>query len=274
MSAAAALSPVPTPTSSASPTSSRTARPLRLPASRARSSGGSRSSPEARSPAARQRGDALARALHADLRKPDIEGFLMDIGIVASDIASHARRSCSPWMKPERVPTPLALQPGKSWHRARAARRRADDRAVELPDPAARRAARRGARRRQLRGRQAVRAGARMLGRAGDAAPALRRRGGADASSRAGWHETTALLAERCDHIFFTGPRPRRPHRDGGRRPKHLTPVTLELGGKSPTIVARRAPTSTSRRAASPGASSSTAARPASRPTTCSSTVR
>jgi aldehyde dehydrogenase (NAD+) len=47
----------------------------------------------------------------------------------------------------------------------------------------------------------------------------------------------TALLAERFDHIFFTG---------GSRvgqvvmeaAAKHLTPVTLELGGKSPCIVA------------------------------------
>lgn len=53
--------------------------------------------------------------------------------------------------------------------------------------------------------------------------------GGAEAS--------TALLAERFDHIFFTG---------GGRvgrvvmeaAAKNLTPLTLELGGKSPCIVA------------------------------------
>lgn len=53
--------------------------------------------------------------------------------------------------------------------------------------------------------------------------------GGADAS--------TALLAERFDTIFFTG---------GSRvgrvvmeaAAKHLTPVTLELGGKSPCVVA------------------------------------
>jgi aldehyde dehydrogenase (NAD+) len=53
--------------------------------------------------------------------------------------------------------------------------------------------------------------------------------GGADAS--------TALLAERFDHIFFTG---------GARvgrivmeaAAKYLTPVTLELGGKSPCVVA------------------------------------
>ncbi len=52
--------------------------------------------------------------------------------------------------------------------------------------------------------------------------------------------ETTALLEERWDHIFYTG------NGAVGRvvmaaAAKHLTPVTLELGGKSPTIVDRSA---------------------------------
>lgn len=55
-----------------------------------------------------------------------------------------------------------------------------------------------------------------------------------------GAEETTALLEERFDHIFYTG---------NGRvarivmaaAAKNLTPVTLELGGKSPCIVDRDA---------------------------------
>ncbi|MEU7321208.1 aldehyde dehydrogenase family protein [Streptomyces griseoviridis] len=48
--------------------------------------------------------------------------------------------------------------------------------------------------------------------------------------------ETTALLAERFDHIFYTG------NGAVGRivlraAAEHLTPVTLELGGKSPAFV-------------------------------------
>jgi aldehyde dehydrogenase (NAD+) len=48
--------------------------------------------------------------------------------------------------------------------------------------------------------------------------------------------ETTALLGERFDHIFYTG------NGTVGRivmaaAAKHLTPVTLELGGKSPVYV-------------------------------------
>ena len=52
--------------------------------------------------------------------------------------------------------------------------------------------------------------------------------------------ETTALLGEHWDHIFYTG------NGTVGRvvmeaAAKHLTPVTLELGGKSPAIVDRHA---------------------------------
>ncbi|MFG2888993.1 aldehyde dehydrogenase family protein [Streptomyces sp. NPDC048248] len=48
--------------------------------------------------------------------------------------------------------------------------------------------------------------------------------------------ETTALLEQRFDHVFYTG------NGTVGRivmaaAAKHLTPVTLELGGKSPTVV-------------------------------------
>ncbi|MFD5441826.1 aldehyde dehydrogenase family protein [Streptomyces tendae] len=50
--------------------------------------------------------------------------------------------------------------------------------------------------------------------------------------------ETTALLAQRFDHIFYTG------NSTVGRivmraAAEHLTPVTLELGGKSPVFVDR-----------------------------------
>ena len=88
----------------------------------------------------------------------------------------------------------------------------------------------------QLRARQALRAGARLLGRAGPPAPAVRRPRGASIVVEGGVEETTALLAERWDHIFFTG------STAVGRivaeaAAKHLTPTVLELGGKSPTYV-------------------------------------
>jgi aldehyde dehydrogenase (NAD+) len=50
--------------------------------------------------------------------------------------------------------------------------------------------------------------------------------------------ETTALLAERFDHIFYTGGAAvARVVMEAAA--KHLTPVTLELGGKSPAIIDR-----------------------------------
>lgn len=47
---------------------------------------------------------------------------------------------------------------------------------------------------------------------------------------------TNVLLQEKFDHIFFTGS-PRVGRVVMAAASKHLTPVTLELGGKSPTIV-------------------------------------
>jgi aldehyde dehydrogenase (NAD+) len=55
-----------------------------------------------------------------------------------------------------------------------------------------------------------------------------------------GQSESTALLAERWDYIFYTGnPRVGRVVMEAAA--KHLTPITLELGGKSPCIVDRSA---------------------------------
>ncbi|HJT38202.1 MAG TPA: aldehyde dehydrogenase family protein, partial [Actinomycetota bacterium] len=50
--------------------------------------------------------------------------------------------------------------------------------------------------------------------------------------------ETQALLAERFDHIFYTGG-PNVARIVMAAAAKHLTPVTLELGGKSPAIIDR-----------------------------------
>jgi aldehyde dehydrogenase (NAD+) len=64
--------------------------------------------------------------------------------------------------------------------------------------------------------------------------------GDAIAVVEGGVEETTALLDERFDHVFYTG------NGSVGRivmeaAAKHLTPVTLELGGKSPCIVDKTA---------------------------------
>jgi aldehyde dehydrogenase (NAD+) len=51
-----------------------------------------------------------------------------------------------------------------------------------------------------------------------------------------GVEETTELLEQRFDHILYTG-NGRVGRIVAGAAAKHLTPVTLELGGKSPVIV-------------------------------------
>ena len=85
--------------------------------------------------------------------------------------------------------------------------------------------------------------------------------------------ETTALLAERFDHIFYTGNGHRRPGRDGrGRQAPHAGDARARRQEPRRSSTATR--TSTSRPGASRGASSSTPARRASPPTTCSSTAR
>ena len=48
--------------------------------------------------------------------------------------------------------------------------------------------------------------------------------------------ETEALLAHRWAHIFFTGST-RVGRIIAAKAGKHLTPVTLELGGKSPVVI-------------------------------------
>ena len=96
---------------------------------------------------------------------------------------------------------------------------------------------RRRAGRRQRGRRQAQRAGPRHLRRLARCLPAYLDTD-AVAVVEGGIPETTALLAERFDHIFYTG------NGTVGRivmtaAAQHLTPVTLELGGKSPAFVDR-----------------------------------
>jgi aldehyde dehydrogenase (NAD+) len=177
---------------------------------------------------------AISKALTADLRKPEIEGFLMDISVVATEIAGM-RKKLKSWMKPQRAATPLTLQPAKSfivreplgvvliiapWNYP-----------VQLamaPLAAALAA-----------GNVAVVKPSEMTPHTSGVLSKLIAQCFAPdvvACVEGGVQETTALLAERFDHIFYTG------NSRVGRvvmqaAAKHLTPVTLELGGKSPCIV-------------------------------------
>lgn len=173
-------------------------------------------------------------ALASDLGKSGTEAQLAEIGFVVGEI-DDALGQLAAWMKPRRVATPLAIQPAS----ARIVPEPLGVVLIIAPwnyplmltlSP--------------LVG--ALAAGNAAVVKPSELAPAtsaalarlmpdyLDRR--AVAVIEGGVPETTELLAERFDHIFYTG---------GGRvgrivaraAAEHLTPVTLELGGKSPVYV-------------------------------------
>lgn len=184
----------------------------------------------------KERGKEIEAALSSDLGKPALEVYLSETGFLLGELAL-TRKKLPKWMKPVRVPTPPVMQPGKS-------RIYRDPLGVVLiigpwnyplqlviaP----------------LIG--AVAAGNCAVIKPSEVAPATSTLI-AELIPKYVDNEcveivqgdaaiTTELLAERFDHIFYTG---------GGvigrivmeAAAKHLTPVTLELGGKSPCIVDR-----------------------------------
>ncbi|WP_318615949.1 aldehyde dehydrogenase [Sporosarcina sp. YIM B06819] len=58
--------------------------------------------------------ETISEALHKDLRKSPFESHLTEIGIVLSSI-SHMIKNLEQWMEPEIVKTPMHLQPAKSF---------------------------------------------------------------------------------------------------------------------------------------------------------------
>jgi aldehyde dehydrogenase (NAD+) len=182
----------------------------------------------------RREAGALTDAMAADLGKPELEGWLTDIAAVRRDIEGVARHVAS-WSAPRRVPVPWTLWPG---------------RAQVVPEPL-------GAvlvlgpwnypvRCVVLPLAFAIAAGNTAAVKPSELAPAtsallaellpsyLDPR--AVIVAEGGHGVADALLQEQWDHIFFTG------SGQVGRlvmaaAARHLTPVTLELGGKNPAIV-------------------------------------
>jgi aldehyde dehydrogenase (NAD+) len=177
-------------------------------------------------------------ALAADMSKPLFEAWIGETAFIRQEV-DYAIKHLRAWTKPERVKTPIPNQPGRSfvvreplgvvliigpWNYP-----------VQLVlSP--------------LIG--AIAAGNAALIKPSEIAPHasaaiaewVPRYIDTDAVAvvEGGVAETTALLEQRFDHIFYTG---------GGAvgrvvmtaAAKHLTPVTLELGGKSPCYVDRDA---------------------------------
>ncbi len=173
-------------------------------------------------------------ALGEDLGKPDLEGWITELSYVTGEI-DHCRKHLKRWMKPRKVATPVFAQPGKSWVQAEPLGVVLVMSAWNYPlqialAPLA----------------AAIAAGNCAVVKPSELAPAtsaLIARHLTDyldpecfAVVEGAVEESTALLRERFDHIIYTG---------GGAvgrivmtaAAKHLTPVTLELGGKSPCIV-------------------------------------
>lgn len=176
----------------------------------------------------------IVQALRSDLNKPEIEAFVHEISPIAS-ACRFAMKELNRWMEPEKVKTTILTFPSS-------AEIIAEPLGVVLVistwnypfllslEPVI----------------GAIAAGNAVVLKPSEVAPAtsavLARLLGKymDASAvrvvEGAVPETTALLAQKWDKIFYTG------SGKVGRiilaaAAKHLTPVVLELGGKCPTIV-------------------------------------
>lgn len=182
-----------------------------------------------------QNEEALTAAMAADLGKPAFEGWMTDL-LTTRDEARYALGHLDDWMRKRGHPIPLITKPGRAWVQPQPlglvliiAPWNYPVQLLLAP----------------LVG--AVAAGNAVVLKPSELAPAtsavladlVPRYLDPDAVAviEGGVDTTTALLAEQWDHILFTGStRVGRIVMEAAAR--HLTPVTLELGGKSPVIVA------------------------------------
>ncbi|WP_026930030.1 aldehyde dehydrogenase family protein [Glycomyces tenuis] len=182
----------------------------------------------------KESGGELVEALREDLGKAAPESFLAELDFVAAEVRGM-RKHLRSWLRTKRVHTPPHLQPAKSYllreplglvlvigpfnypvqlTLAPLVGALACGNAVIVKPSEA--SARTSA------------TLARLLGEHLDPDAVAVVEGGPEA--------TSALLAERMDHVFFTGSA-RVGRVVAKAAAEHLTPVTLELGGKSPAIV-------------------------------------
>ena len=180
----------------------------------------------------------IIEALHRDFRKSEFESYASEIGFVLSDIR-HVIKRLRSWAKPRRVPTTLAVAPAKAkveyepygvaliispWNypfqllfAPFVGAIAAGNCAVLKPSELA---------------PHTASVAAKIVESAFPSEYATVVQGGVPTNAR--------LLELRWDYIFFTG------GTEVGRivaqaAAKHLTPTTLELGGKSPCIVDKHA---------------------------------
>ncbi len=173
-------------------------------------------------------------AVARDVGKPPLEAFAADIGVVRAEVA-HISKHVDKWMKPRKASLTMTSRPGRGYVVA-------EPYGVSLiigpwnypvqliVEPLA----------------AALAAGNAVVLKPSEIAPATSAAlaelipryldSEAIAVVEGDARVASELLAQRYDHIFFTG------STAVGRivyeaAAKHLTPVTLELGGKSPVII-------------------------------------
>jgi aldehyde dehydrogenase (NAD+) len=179
-------------------------------------------------------GPRFEAALASDIGKPAVEGFAADVGSVASEIAAM-RKHAPKWAKPRKVKLPMTTMPGKGYVVPEplgvalvVAPWNYPIQLLLLPVAAA------------------IAAGNAVVMKPSEVSPATSNALAelipryldpeAIAVIEGDVAVATELLEQRFDHIFYTG------STEVGRivamaAARHLTPVTLELGGKSPVLV-------------------------------------
>jgi aldehyde dehydrogenase (NAD+) len=183
--------------------------------------------------------DAMLAALEADLGRCAAEARLADILMVRSEL-KLIRRNLRRWLQPRYVRTPLAAQPGKSWVQQEPfgltlilGTWNYPFQQILLPLAGALAAGNAAVVKLSEVAVQSASLMAKHLQEYVDPGAVIVFTGGRETAS--------TLLAQRFDKIFYTGS-----SRVGrivmAAAAEHLTPVTLELGGKNPALVAPDAP--------------------------------
>ena len=182
----------------------------------------------------RRREGEILSALHADLGKSSFEGYMCEVGMALSEI-SHSIKKVKAWSKPRRAKTPLAQFAAKSYTMPSPRGNTLVISPWNYPfllsiDPLA----------------QSIAAGNTVILKPSAYSPnvsaVLREVIEECFSSKhvavvtGGRAENACLLEQNFDFIFFTGSQA--VGKEVMRKAaEHLTPIALELGGKSPCIV-------------------------------------
>jgi aldehyde dehydrogenase (NAD+) len=186
----------------------------------------------------KQNADSVSEALYQDLRKPKTESLVSEVAFLLEEIR-HTRKHLKTWVKPQKKSTPVVLLPAQSQIHF------TPRGAVLIIGPW----------NYPFQLTLAPLVGALAAGNCAVIKPSELTPHTSQLITQlitenfpqeliqvqeGGVPETTSLLQERFDHIFFTGSTP------VGKiimssASQHLTPVTLELGGKSPAIVCENA---------------------------------